>query len=162
MTIKIQTFQRDYQNQVVELISAIQQKEFNLRITPDEQPDLRNPPDYYQKGKGNFWIALDENKVVGTVALLDIGGDEGALRKMFVQKDYRGEEKGIAKMLLYEVLQWAKGKNLTAVYLGVTPFFVAAYHFYEKHGFVEIPKKDLPLRFPIQKLDDRFFKYAIT
>ena len=84
--IFIQLFQKKYQNQVLSLISGIQQKEFNVNITPEQQPDLKDIPSFYQKGRGNFWIALDKDKVIGMIALLDIGNNEGALRKMFVQK----------------------------------------------------------------------------
>ena len=38
-----------------------------------DQPDLLQIPQFYQSGAGNFWVALDGEEVVGTVALLDIG-----------------------------------------------------------------------------------------
>ncbi len=35
-----------------------------------------------QTGKGNFWVALYDDKVVGTISFLDIGNHQVALRKM--------------------------------------------------------------------------------
>jgi hypothetical protein len=39
---------------------------------------------------GNFWVALYEGKVVGNISLLDIGNQQVALRKMFVEKEFQG------------------------------------------------------------------------
>ena len=106
LPIEIRPFSPVYEQQVIDLIVAIQRKEFNISITADDQPDLKNIPEYYQKGNGNFWVALHNDKVVGTVSLLDIGGSLVALRKMFVNLDYRGHEIGAAQKLLETSLNW--------------------------------------------------------
>ena len=41
---------------------------------------------FYQRNHGNFWVAIYDGKVVGTVALLYIGNHQVALRKMFVKR----------------------------------------------------------------------------
>ncbi len=81
-----------YKNQakVVELILQIQQEEYNIAIPKYDQPDLVTIEEYYQTGNGNFWVALYDVNVVGTISLLDIGNNQVALRKMFVNKEYRG------------------------------------------------------------------------
>ena len=158
-SIIIQLFEEKYQDQVIALISGIQRKEFNINITPEQQPDLKDIPNFYQKENGNFWIALDKNVVVGTVALLDIGKNEAALRKMFVHKDYRG--KGVAKKLLDILIEWARKKHIKMIYLGTTPAFLSAHRFYEKNGFEEIKKEDLPKTFPIMEVDKKFYKFII-
>ena len=160
--ISIQAYQEKYKYQVITLISEIQQKEFNICITPEQQPDLKNISDFYQK-RGNFWIALDldNDSVVGTIALFDVGNKGAALRKMFVQKDYRGKEKGIAKQLLETLMQWATSKEFKTIYLGTTPAFLAAHRFYEKNGFIEIFKEELPESFPILDVDKKFYKFII-
>ena len=88
--IVVAPFEPGYEQQVVGLIVPIQREEFGVAITAEEQPDLLGIPDFYQRGGGNFWLALHGRRVVGTVALLDIGAGQGALRKMFVHRDYRG------------------------------------------------------------------------
>lgn len=161
MALIIKIFQNKYQTQITEMILDIQQHEFNIEITLDQQSDLKNIPNFYQTGKGNFWIALDDDRVIGTIALLDIGHNEGALRKMFVQEDYRGKEKGVAKKLLDTSLVWAKEHGLTKIYLGTTPAFLAAHRFYEKNGFIEILQDELPKSFPIMKVDKKFYRYNV-
>lgn len=154
--ISIQIFEKRYENEVISLISEIQQKEFLINITPEQQPDLKNIKSFYQNKNGNFWIAVHDEIVVGTIALLDIGNDEVALRKMFVKKEYRGKQ-GVAKKLLEEALTWAKAKKIKTIYLGTTSAFLAAHRFYEKNGFIEINKEDLPKSFPIMAVDSKFY-----
>ncbi|MBU0769465.1 MAG: GNAT family N-acetyltransferase [Proteobacteria bacterium] len=157
----IRPFCMDDEQQVVNLIVSIQQREFNIPITAEDQPDLRNIPNYYQKNRGNFWVALHNETVVGTISLLDIGNDQSALRKMFVHQHYRGPEKGTARSLLKTLLDWAKFKRLREIYLGTTPQFLAAHRFYEKNGFTEISKEGLPKTFPIMEVDTKFYKYEL-
>jgi len=71
------------------LILEIQQLEFHIDIDITRQPDLFDITNFYQTGKGNFWIARSQNAVFGTIALLDIGDHQAALRKMFVDKNLR-------------------------------------------------------------------------
>jgi len=148
-----------YKQQVIELIVNIQRNEFQVAITPEEQPDLQNVPDFYQKGKGNFWLAITGNTVIGTIALLDIGNNQGALRKMFVSKDYRGRVHGVGQALLDKLLEWAKQKGVSEIYLGTTEKFIAAHRFYEKNGFRQVDVGLLPVRFPRMDVDVRFYRF---
>ncbi len=54
--IIVQPFTGNYQPGVIDLILNMQQNEFNIPITADDQPDLKTIPAFYQKNKGNFWI----------------------------------------------------------------------------------------------------------
>ncbi len=90
MSIKISTYHPQYQAQVIDLILRIQQQEFGVSITLSDQPDLLNIPNFYQQGNGNFWVALDGDKVIGTIAAIDFDRKNLALRKMFVNSNYRG------------------------------------------------------------------------
>ena len=58
--------------------------------------------------------------------------------------------------LLKKLLDWATTKRLREIYLGTTPQFLVAHRFYEKNGFAEIPKEDLPETFPIMEVDTKF------
>lgn len=154
----IEDYQGEYQDGIIELIVGIQRSEFGLDITADDQPDLADIPNFYIQGKGNFWVAADNNQVVGTISLLDIGDDTVALRKMFVAESHRGKEKGVANQLLNTAFDWAEANQLKAIYLGTTSKFLAAHRFYEKHGFSEILKSALPESFPVMGVDTKFYK----
>jgi N-acetylglutamate synthase-like GNAT family acetyltransferase len=150
-------YEEKYRQGIVDLILPIQQQEFGIPISINDQPDLLSIASFYQKENGNFWVALEEEKVVGTIALVDIGNSQAALRKMFVHKEYRGKEKGVAQALVDTLLEWAGQRKLQTVFLGTIDTMKAAHRFYEKNGFVEITKEQLPPNFPVMAVDNRFF-----
>jgi GNAT superfamily N-acetyltransferase len=160
-SILLQEYTTEYQSQVVDLILHIQQNEYNIAITKEDQPDLLDIENFYQHGNGNFWVALLEGIVVGTVALLDIGNHKTALRKMFVKQNYRGKAFNVSNQLLQHAIGWAKERSVEGIYLGTTPQFIAAHRFYEKNGFVSIALDELPMGFPVMKVDKKFYKYTI-
>jgi N-acetylglutamate synthase-like GNAT family acetyltransferase len=162
VNISIAVFTPGREPGVIDLISSIQRTEYGIDITPEQQPDLKSIPAFYQAGSGNFWVALADGAVVGTIALKDIGAGAAALRKMFVAPAWRGREKGVARALLGTLLAWARSRNLSIIYLGTTAQFLAAHRFYEKNGFREVPKEALPASFPIMDVDSRFYKYELT
>ena len=95
--IDIVPFSSPHAGGVVSLILPIQHSEFDIPITLEAQPDLQDIRGFYQHGNGTFRVALDGPRVVGTVALLDIGNNQAALRKMFVDAPRRGAERGVAR-----------------------------------------------------------------
>ena len=159
--IDINKYTSIHQNEVADLILTIQQKEFNISIDLAAQPDLKQIEQFYQNDNGNFWVATVDDNLAGTIALLDIGNQQVALRKMFVKVNYRGKELGVGQALLNTVFEWAKEKKLTDIYLGTAEILLAAHRFYEKNGFVEIEKAALPTAFPIMRVDTKFYQYTL-
>ncbi|MEH7237670.1 GNAT family N-acetyltransferase [Bacillus sp. JJ1562] len=157
----VKEYSNEYHEQVVDLILHIQQEEYNIQITKEDQPDLYNIEEFYQTGNGNFWVAIYDDKVVGTISLLDIENYQVALRKLFVDKEFRGAKFKTAKLLLNNAIKWASEKAIKEVYLGTTPQFLAAHRFYEKNGFTSISMKYLPENFPVMQVDKKFYKYLV-
>lgn len=155
--IEIQAYRPEHAQGVVDVILPIQQEEFGIPITLEGQPDLKDIAGFYQKGHGNFWVALDGGKVVGTISLLDIGNAQVALRKMFVAASHRGKEHGTAARLLEGAIAWARAQGVRQIFLGTTDKFLAAHRFYEKNGFRLIEKNTLPPAFPVMVVDSRFY-----
>lgn len=161
MGLQIVPFGREHQEQVGALIIGIQREEFSIPITLQEQPDLFDVDNFYRHGRGDFWVAVNDQHVIGTIALKDIGSNQGALRKMFVHKDYRGAPKGVAQALLNHLLHEAKQRGFKQIFLGTTDAFKAAHRFYEKHGFNEVSERDLPMMFPRMKQDTKFYRLVL-
>jgi N-acetylglutamate synthase-like GNAT family acetyltransferase len=159
--IQIVPFASQHVESVGVLIVGIQRDEFQLPITLEDQPDLQDIPAFYQRGAGNFWVALSEGQVVGTVGLLDIGNHQGALRKMFVHASYRGPGHGVSRRLLDTLLEWSRAREVKDVYLGTTEKFLAAHRFYERNGFQQIAPSELPPSFPRMAVDSRFYRRAL-
>ena len=158
--MEILEYQANDEREVIDLILDIQTNEFGISITKDEQPDLLDIPNFYQCNKGNFWIARHQGIAVGTISLLDIDKGAVALRKMFVHPEFRGKEHGVSASLLRHALSWATSKEVEHIYLGTTARFLAAHRFYEKNGFVEIPKTQLPKTFSVMEVDSKFYVYT--
>lgn len=156
----VRPFEPRFGSEVLDLVVGIQRGEFGIDITAEQQPDLRAIPAFYQARGGNFWVAVAEERVVGTIALLDIGNHQAALRKMFVHRDHRGAQ-GAASRLLETLLDWAREQRVREIFLGTTAAFRAAHRFYEKNGFVEIDRAALPPAFPIMAVDTRFFRRTV-
>ena len=161
MVVSIQEFSSIYQQQAVDLILGIQQNEFHVPITLDDQQDLVTIPSFYQNGKGNFWMALNERKVVGTIALVSFSDHQAALRKMFVHKDFRGKQFGVAQKLFDTLLAWSNEKSIDEIYLGTLSHMHAAHAFYRRNKFAEIRKEELPKQFPLVHVDSMFFRLIL-
>jgi N-acetylglutamate synthase-like GNAT family acetyltransferase len=159
--IEIAQYSQGHQEGVVSVILPVQQEEFGIPVTLADQPDLLDIPNFYQRGVGNFWVAILNAEVVGTIALLDIGNSQSALRKVFVKEPFRGGAHGVARRLLDELLRWCTERSVSEVYLGTTAKFLAAHRFYEKNGFKEIAKPLLPPAFPIMAVDTKFYSHQL-
>jgi putative acetyltransferase len=157
--IKIAPYLPQYRDQIVDLILTIQQKEFQVPITIEDQPDLLEIDQFYQQRNGQFWVALNaENEVVGSIALIDNGQPFGTIRKMFVRADMRGKERGVAAALFGTLERKAVKNGMSALYLGTVHKLKASHRFYTKNGFTEILKSDLPPHYPLMAVDTMFFK----
>ena len=157
MEISYRIYNENDNHGVLNLIVGIQQLEFGVAITAEDQPDLSRIPDFYQTGNGNFWLAIADEQVVGTIALLDIGHQQVALRKMFVAEAFRGSDQGVAKVLLDQCHEWARKQGVTDIFLGTINVYQAAMRFYAKHGYEQLAKENLPQSFPLIAVDNVFY-----
>ena len=161
MALRIKPWSDADRETVIALILAIQTSEFGFAITRADQPDIDQVPAYYHEGAGGFWCAWIDDGLAGTIALKDIGGGHGALRKMFVAKAFRGPEHAVARQLLEALLAHAATHGIANVWLGTTTAFTVAHRFYEKNGFARVAAEDLPQAFPRMALDSVFYRLAV-
>jgi N-acetylglutamate synthase-like GNAT family acetyltransferase len=79
---------------------------------------------------------------------------------MFVRSGgYRGS--GVARLLLDNVVNWARDHGFSEIYLGTNAKFHAAHRFYTKHGFTPASPGSLPDTVPRLNLRDRFYFRAL-
>lgn len=154
--IQILPFQSYYAKQIQDLILHIQNNEFAVGISLEEQPDLLDIYASYIKPGGNFFIATYQDQVIGTIGLLKISDSDFVIRKMFVKQEFRGAPYKVAQQLIDFLLQSLQ-KNKCKIYLGTIDKYQAAIRFYSKNGFNLIEPKDLPGHFPRMKVDNVFF-----
>jgi N-acetylglutamate synthase-like GNAT family acetyltransferase len=155
VTVHLQEFSDEYAAVVVELVHGILRNEFGFSGASAEQTDLSDIRQHYSRGASNFWIAVDESRLVGTTGFVDLGCRQGLLRKMFVRADCRGS--GVARLLLDNAMKWATKHGFVELYLGTNSKFLAAQRFYTKHGFAPLSPESLPDAVPRLNLRDRFY-----
>ncbi|PKB17279.1 GNAT family N-acetyltransferase [Flavobacterium sp. 5] len=158
----IQPIQNEYEKQIVDLILNIQQNEFNVPITLEDQPDLLNIKNFYYQSGGCFLGAFIDGKLVGTIALVKFNKEAGAIRKMFVVKEYRGKQYNIGQQLLEKLIIYSKENGLKDLYLGTVSKLHAALRFYERNNFIRIHKEELPDDFPLMKPDNIFCQLQLN
>ena len=109
--IRIATWTPADRDEVIDLIVSIQQGEFHLPITADDQPDLADVDAGYLAMGGEFLVARAwtsdgttgvRGRVVGTIAAIVVEPNTVAVRKMFVHRDHRGD--GLAARLMDELV----------------------------------------------------------
>ena len=85
----------------------------------------------------SYTLAFDDETLIGYVALHIHSPTLAEVRSLIVDEKYRGE--GIGKRLVQESQEEAQA-------LGVKQLFTLTYQkaFFEKLGFIEIPKESLP------------------
>ncbi|WP_139423641.1 GNAT family N-acetyltransferase [Chryseobacterium mulctrae] len=154
--LEIKLVNNTYSKEIIDLVLNIQQKEFNVPITIEDQPDLMQIADFYFANGGSFWGAFINGELVGTIALVKFDEKAAAIRKMFVKKEFRGKEHGIAQKLLETLIAYCQKNGIEEVYLGTVSILKAALRFYERNHFEVIEKELLPSKFPLMNADNVF------
>lgn len=97
---------------------------------------LSKPEQYIIKPGGHIFFAVENDIVLGTVALLK--RDEAAfeLTKMAVLPEARG--KLVGQKLMTYCIHFAEEHNFQQLYLYSNTLLANAIHIYKKYGFVEV------------------------
>ncbi|WP_131538423.1 GNAT family N-acetyltransferase [Pedobacter nototheniae] len=160
---KIERLDNQFCEEIIGLILPIQQIEFKVDIDLSAQPDLLDIESNYDGTGGAFWGAKIDGELVGTIALIAIPEYKtGVIRKMFVKKDFRGKELGIAQKLFTTLIDYCHRNDFNEIYLGTKDVLQAACRFYERNGFVKIPMESLPVYFPRMEVDNVFYKLSLN
>ncbi len=84
-----------------------------------------------------FFVATDDDKVVGYTGLINIAG-EGNVTRVAVLKEYQNQ--GVGSLLMQEMTEFGKG-NLSFITLEVRETNVRAIALYSKYGFKKVGKR---------------------
>ena len=161
LSYEIRSLNNEYCNQILGLILPIQQIEFNVPVTLEGQPDLLDIETSYDKTGGGFWGAIYQGELIGTIALISIGNQSGAIRKMFVKKEFRGKDLGVAQQLFSNLVRHCGINNINHLYLGTVDILKAAHRFYERNGFQRINKELLPAYFPVMMGENVYYNLKL-
>lgn len=158
--IIIDKFQLSDQNEVKNFVLNIQNNEFHLGFLEFEQPDLLDTQHFYRNGF--FWTAKSEGEIVGTIGLQIIDSQNAVLRKMFVKKDFRGQELNIAQKLFDTLYEYAKLREIGIIWLDTPAIATASHKFYERNGFIQTDKQNLPVGYEFPDKNSRIYRRTLN
>ncbi|MCM1494894.1 MAG: GNAT family N-acetyltransferase [Bacteroides sp.] len=153
--MKIITYQEKYKQQIIDLILHIQNDEAKINLSLEEQPDLLDIPNCYEKDGGEFWLALEGDRVIGTLALMNKGNGNGVLKKGFVNKAYR--KQGVLTELYGVLLDYAKKNNIKQLMFDTPSVAVNCHRFFEREGYVRIQKREQPFEYDYPDRDSYLY-----
>jgi GNAT superfamily N-acetyltransferase len=109
--MNILEYKEDYKKEVIDLILYVQNVEFKINISIEEEPDISDIENNYL----NFWIAINENnKIIGCIGLQE-KRKIGIIKMFFVYKEYRGT--GIGMKLYDKLLEYGISYGLKNIIL---------------------------------------------
>ena len=116
-------------------------EKYNLAESHDLEI-LDDPRSAILNGGGAIYMAVDDNQVVGSAALIKEEDGVYELAKMAVEPAWRG--KGISKLLIEKCLDTARSWNAKKVTLYSNSQLQAALALYKKYGFYHISTENAP------------------
>jgi|JI7StandDraft_1071085.scaffolds.fasta_scaffold356087_2 GNAT superfamily N-acetyltransferase len=143
--------------EIASFILGIQNDEAGLNLTIAEQPDLIDIFRSYQKG--GFWLALSDDRIVGTIGLLPFGR-RGAIKKFFVAPEFRGHS-GPARALFDCVLNVARLRGYSDLFLDTPRIATRSHAFYAREGFAQLSADQLPPEYEFPDRDSLIFGLSL-
>ena len=135
MPIEIVAFQNKYAKAFYDL--NIEWLETFFYVEDYDKEVLSNPDIYILNPGGHIFFAVENDVVLGTVALLKRGEGEFELTKMAVLPNQRGKK--IGQKLMQYCIDFAKQNKFKELFLYSNTILENAIYIYRKYGFIEIP-----------------------
>jgi GNAT superfamily N-acetyltransferase len=156
MTHRVERYTGGRDGAIAAMVLAIQNGEYGLDLTIDEQPDLADIPRAYSDG--GFWIAIGaDDAVIGSIGLLRYGARQGVLKKFFVAAPYRGAS-GPASALYGKLIGFSREHGITEIFLDTPAAAARSHGFYRRAGFKVIDRGGLPEGYRFRDRDSLIFR----
>lgn len=138
---EIRKYDKKDKDQVIKLWIDICVQEHGFKEWEDEFQDIVLE-DYEE-----IIVAIYNNQVVGTIAYRQKGVGMVELKRVYVDKEHRGN--GVAKKLLDEVIRLVKEKDYKKILIETWDKFKSGIRFYEKNNFM------------LQSIQDEVYNYIL-
>lgn len=133
-TIEIIEFKSEYEQPVKDLLYLVLRSLGIKNKYPEINRDI--DLDYIlekYKGRARFWLAIQGDKLIGTIAVEESDADTAKLKRMFVLPEFQGT--GVGQKLFDTALNFAKENGYKKIKLNTDKIMNRAHRFYEKNGF---------------------------
>ncbi len=137
MALKILPYQSIFSKAFYEL--NVEWLETYFYVEEFDKEVLSNPEKYIINPGGHIFFALENKKVLGTVALMPYDKNCFELTKMAVDPKERG--RGIGQQMIKYCINFSKKQEINKLILYSNTILENAIHIYRKYGFKEIPKE---------------------
>ena len=158
---EIKAFETKYLEAVIRLVLHCQNDGTRPRVSVADQPELLNIEEKYFAGGGFFWIAVERERLAGTIGLMNYGNGTGILKKFFADEKYRGKPYHLGQKLYARLLDFALEHNYKELILDTPKNTARAHQFYEKAGFIKIPEERLPVKYDYPYEECDFFHLSL-
>lgn len=145
--IQIHIFKETDRDDVIQLALHCQNDGSRPSVGIEDQPDLLEVTEQYLLPGGCFWVAKDNEKLVGSLGFVNAGNGSGILKKFFVYESYRGAPHHLGQKLFAELLAFARQHGFREVFLETPKNTDRAHRFYQKAGFRKIEENELPVKY---------------
>ena len=139
--ITIRRFASEDQDQIRDLISGIMNEEYTEAAPAYPTTDIDNIPAAYGGLGEAFFVATQDGRIIGTVAIKKEDDRIALLRRLFVSPDHRKKQIGIK--LIDHALQFCGDVGYREIVFKTTSQMVSAVKVCEKKGFVQRAKINL-------------------
>jgi len=120
--------------------------EYGLKPDPDStDTDIKDIESSYLE-RGGVFLVLEEKdgSLIGAYGLYRLDEQTCELRKMYLQKDYRG--RGLGRMLMEDALSQARRLGFKRIVLETASVLTEAIALYKSYGFVEYTPEHMSSR----------------
>ncbi|MGH7496055.1 MAG: GNAT family N-acetyltransferase [bacterium] len=131
MNIAIDIFRPRHASRFAELNREWLER-YNLMESSEEE-QLADPQAHFLDCGGQIFVALHDDNVIGTCAVVPHGVDEFELAKLAVSSEFRGQ--GIARRLVERCIAYVREQGVRRVILVSNSQLKAALRLYESLGF---------------------------
>ena len=135
MNLKITPFHDLFTNSFYEL--NIEWLEAYFYVEDFDKEVLSNPKKYIIDKGGHIFFALENHKVIGTVALMKSKNNSFELTKMAITPEKRGNK--IGQLLMKYCIDFATKNNFNTLFLYSNTILKNAIYIYKKYKFKEVP-----------------------
>lgn len=157
--ITVEPFYSSLKQQVIDTILYVQNVEFKVGISLEDQPDLLDIERHYVVPGGQFWVAMTtDRRVVGTIGLQAKPDGIGILKKLFVLAEYRGKQSQCAAKLFGALIEFARSSGMQTLVLDTPSVATRSHAFYKANGFREIPQAEIPVKYDYPDRNSLFFR----